>query len=149
MPPTLAAANSTISGRSVRKNSLVSGCRRRSNSSEVRVMSWLPSGSSALMSAAPTMPRCPATYTRRPRNRLCNRSRSPFNSAAPMLELTRLDEIGVNFDRCAHAQYTHTKQQPTPVVRLKHHTFHVLHRTSLHANQFPGFQSRIKLERFG
>src|SRR5215470_12475569 len=66
MPPTRAAATITTSGRFSRSQSWVSVCRARSSTSRSAVSTSQCSGASRRISAAPTMPRWPATKTRLP-----------------------------------------------------------------------------------
>src|SRR3984893_1500636 len=66
MPPTRAAATMTTSGRLSRSQSWVSACRTRSSARRSAVSTSQRSEASRRTSAAPTMPRWPATKTRLP-----------------------------------------------------------------------------------
>src|SRR5215470_5034276 len=66
MPPTRAAATMTASGRFSQSHSWVSACRVRSSARRSAVNTSQRSDASRRTSAAPTMPRWPATKTRLP-----------------------------------------------------------------------------------
>src|SRR5215470_3766763 len=66
MPPTRAAATMTTSGRLSRSHSCVSACRARSSTRRSAVSTSQRSDASRRTSAAPTIPRWPATKTRLP-----------------------------------------------------------------------------------
>src|SRR5438552_3596971 len=63
MPPTLAAARNTTSGRALANQPNTADWSRRSSSSRSTVNSSTFSRASRRTSAEPTMPRCPATTT--------------------------------------------------------------------------------------
>src|SRR5215469_11370437 len=66
IPPTVAAATMTASGRSAAIHSSVGCWRRRSTCPRPTVRISQPSPARRRTMALPTMPRCPATKTRRP-----------------------------------------------------------------------------------
>src|SRR5262245_45068763 len=66
MPPAVAAATKTASGRCVPIHDSTSPCLRRSSSVRSAVNTSQSSRASRRRRALPTMPRCPATYTRLP-----------------------------------------------------------------------------------
>src|SRR5690554_4368774 len=66
MPPTRAAASTTASGRAASSHASTAACRRRSSSPRPAVSTAQPAPSSRRATAAPTMPRWPATQTRLP-----------------------------------------------------------------------------------
>src|SRR5215472_14382124 len=66
MPPTRAAATMTPSGRFSSSHFRISACRMRSSARRSAVSTSQRSDASRRTSAAPTIPRCPATKMRRP-----------------------------------------------------------------------------------
>src|SRR5580700_8606709 len=123
MPPTRAAATTTTSGRLSRSHASVSAWRAKSSLARPAVRSSQRSEPSRRSNAEPTMPRWPATKTRRPARSnsgaVAAAAVAGGSVAAAMALLLEPDRIEVGLDHVSHELVERHAMPPAElVVRL-------------------------------